>query len=102
MIVNSEQEKKQKEPDLRALLDAARLDVDLDVHVPATTNYFKVISEESKDAELALIGMRPPMKDEPDEDYSVYYEGMLFSADELPQAVLVMAAEDIEFNEIFM
>lgn len=102
VIATSDSEKQQKEVYLKNLLDAARLDVELDIHVPETTNYFKVISEKSRDAALTLIGMRPPMKDEPDEDYSVYYEGLLFSTEELSHAVLVMAAEEIEFDEIFV
>ena len=102
VIIDSEDEINEKKEHLEDLLISARLDVELVIHLPETTNYFKLISMVAKESDLSLIGIRPPLFDEPDEDYAVYYEGMLYSTEDIPNAVLVMAGEEIAFNMIFV
>lgn len=55
----------------------------------------------SQEADLVFLGMRPPEPDESPQEYAVYYEGLIKCTKKFPPSALVLAAENIEFNEIF-
>ena len=62
---------------------------------------FKTIEDNTHDANLVFIGMRPPDEGESIEDYSRYYTDLLDKTAHFPTTIMVLAAEDIEFNRIF-
>ena len=48
------------------------------------------------------MGMKPPDEDEKAEEYAGYYENLLRRTEGLPSSLLVLAAEDIKFSDIFI
>ncbi len=63
---------------------------------------FHTIRAHSSDASLLFIGMRPPEEEESVDDYCRYYQSILARTQEMPLTAIVVVAEDIKFNEIFV
>ena len=57
----------------------------------------EILKESSEGADLVFLGMKEP---EPGGDYVRYYEGLLARTEGLPTTAFVLAAEDLEFEEI--
>lgn len=60
------------------------------------------IRERSMDADLVFIGLRPPEDDEPPEVYARYFDDLMEKTAGYPLLAIVLAAEDIKFQEIFV
>ena len=87
---------------LRAFLADARVPAEVSV-LPAPSGCAAVaaIRAASADADLVLFGLRPPAPDETDEDYGAYLLACRRAADELPLALYALAAEGIDFRDVF-
>lgn len=59
------------------------------------------IRETSQDADLVFIGMRPPAEDETLESYAGYYRELIERTERFPMLAMVLAAEEIRFQDIF-
>jgi amino acid transporter len=55
----------------------------------------------SSNAEIVLLGMRPPAEDESAEDYAAYFRDLESQLPELPLLIQALAAEDLPFIELF-
>ena len=57
---------------------------------------------EFADADLVFIGMRPPDDDETVDSYAEYYRGLIERTEGFPMLAIVLAAEKIKFQDIFI
>ncbi len=55
----------------------------------------------SKDANLVVIGLRPPYAEETPEEYGVYYMELLEKTKSLRNVLYVLSGEDLDFEKIF-
>jgi hypothetical protein len=62
---------------------------------------FDIIREASQAASLVFIGVREPATEETPEAYSEYYRLLLDRTENFPPTAMVLAAEDIKFQQIF-
>ena len=60
-----------------------------------------VIAEESVDARYTFIGLRPPREQETPESYADYFRQMREGTALLPSAVFTLAAEGVDFKQIY-
>jgi len=51
---------------------------------------------------LVFIGLRPPEENESPEEYTEYYRNLLLKSAELPRLAIVLASEEIQFDNIFL
>ena len=104
-IVVSEEEKESAQKSLRHFLADGRLDIGLEVLVhenwKSRSKLKEAIVNSSHEADLVFMGMRPPSPGESTDDYAQYYKGMMNMVMGLPTVILVVAAEKIDFANIF-
>lgn len=62
---------------------------------------FEIIQEKSEGADLVFLGMKSPEAEESLESYKIYYEGLIKKTENMPQTAFILAAEKIDFKEIF-
>jgi amino acid transporter len=90
--------------DINGFLKEARLIAEPEVtihpydHSPLPT----AIREASRDVDLVFIGMRPPDEDETVESYTAYYRILMERTEDFPMLAIVLAAEEIKFQDIFV
>jgi amino acid transporter len=100
-IVNDDAEGGHALRRLDSLIDRGRIEATPGVVLREGRTPFDVIREASEDADLTLIGLRPPEPDETAEDYAAYYTSLLEMTDAHGATAYVLAAEDIDFLRIF-
>jgi len=101
-IVSSQDEQSVALNRLQSLISRGRLNAEPDVLVSVgAMDAFHMITSASREADLVLLGIRPPDPEETFEDYSAYYADLLTRSEGLPVTALVLAAEDIDFQRIF-
>ena len=100
-IVNAEPEKEHALNRLRALIVRGRINAEPGVVLRGDRSPFAVIQEASAKADLTLVGLRPPDRDETVADYAAYYTRLLEQTAEFGSTAYVLAAEDIDFVRIF-
>jgi hypothetical protein len=85
---------------IEGFLERGRLDAEADVLLKNAA-IPEMIRECSADASIVFMGLKPPTREESDEEYSRYYADILARTEDLPPTALVLAAEKIEFHRIF-
>ena len=102
-LVRKEEEKKEIDSLLGRLLDGGRIAAQKEVLLLGEgRSPFDIITETSKDASLVFIGLRPPEENESPEEYTEYYRNLLLKSAELPRLAIVLASEEIQFDNIFL
>lgn len=104
MIVTTEEDRESALAQLNAYVEEARIGSSTHTEVlllPAGQPVFTAIRESSRDADLVVLGMRPPDEGEGLAAYSLYYADLLKHTHDLPPTALVMSAEEIQFHDIF-
>jgi hypothetical protein len=103
-VVKDEDESEKVHGDIDGFLKEARV-----IAEPSIITYpysdsplSSAIRESSADADLVFIGMRPPDEDETVESYSEYYRGLMERTEDFPMLAIVLAAEEIKFQDIFV
>lgn len=87
---------------LREFVARSRLEVTPEVVLlDPSDNVFHQITEESKNADLVFLGLKSPDPEETPEQYAHYYSGLLAKTSGLPTTLIVLAAEEVKFGEIF-
>ncbi|MBQ3811752.1 MAG: hypothetical protein II839_13160, partial [Kiritimatiellae bacterium] len=101
-VAEPDEDPARAEETLRAFLDDARVRAEVSV-LPAPQGLAAVaaIRAASADADLALFGLRPPADGESDADYGAYLLACRRAAEGLPLAVYALAAEGIDFRDVF-
>lgn len=100
-LVDADEERQEAAARLALFLSDARISADSEVVVRGAEQGFEVIQRSSLDADLVILGMRPPADDESAEAYSAYYEQLLRQTEALPGTALVLASEHVDFRRIF-
>ena len=102
-IVRSEQEREKTADHLRRFLTEGRIPAEARVLVETEHENLipTTIKRFSAGADLVFVGMRPPEEGETPEEYAAYYQTLMKSTQDFPDLVLVLAAEGIEFKDIF-
>lgn len=103
-LVNSEQEAQGAKKHLEEFIKNSRINAKVDVILNQDNqeNRFKIISENSKQADLVFLGLKEPEDLELDRDYLKYYQELLTKIQDMPKTCLVLASEEINFDEIFV
>ena len=96
MVVKSEQGAQGAKRNLDAIVDSVRTGAQTEVIVSNGRSFNTILQENSGDADLILLGMKAPEG----EDYVAYYETLQERAEGLPMTAFVLAAENLEFEEI--
>ncbi len=96
MVVGSEKGVEGAKRNLDAVVDSVRTGAKTDVILSGGRSFDNILRESSANADLVFLGMRAPEGD----DYVPYYESLQERADKLPTTVFVLAAENLEFEEI--
>ncbi len=102
-IVSSEESREAIAAYLENFLSHSRLHATVEVLVePTEQDYLTTtIQKYSEESDLVFLGMRPPGPEETAADYAAYFEHLLGCLQNFPPLVLVLAAEGLDFKEIF-
>jgi hypothetical protein len=101
-VVSSEEQSIHAQKYLVEYLESSRLDVGNKVLVnPDVERVFEVIQQESESADLVFLGLRPPLENESNEEYSAYYQRILNKTKSMQRTAFVIASEKMQFNKIF-
>ncbi len=101
-IAMDKDQKKTVKAKIDNFLERSRLDATPQV-VMATegVDVFTTIAEQSKNADLVFLGIRPPAPNESADEYTSYYANLVKKTKDIPCLVKTLAAEEIEFQRIF-
>lgn len=101
-IVQSADEKDIAVQLLTEFIAKGRLNVQVDVIVNEDgENVFELIKKTSSSAQLVFIGMKPPEEQDTLEVYTEYYRSIIEKTEGFPQTAITIAADDINFGNIF-
>jgi len=101
-IINEPEKESEVKNWLEDFIKKQRLKAEADIIVNAENkDVFTLMKENTHDANLVFIGMRPPEENETDEAYSEYYAHLLEKTKQFPATVMVLASEDIDFSKMF-
>lgn len=87
--------------ELAEFLESVRVKAQTRVIDSHGRTFTEVIAENSADAALTFIGLRPPRSDEPARSYADYFSLLRGGLSKVPSPVFVLAAEDVDFRRIF-
>jgi hypothetical protein len=95
------------EPDVKARINKTvskmRLNAQIVIHENREKkSHFDIITSVSADADFVLLGLHPPKDTTDTESYQRYFESLIDKISPLPATGLVMAREDIEFDQLFI
>ena len=101
-IVQSSSEKEIATNLLSNFVAKGRVNVNVDVIVNEEKEaVFDLIKRQSMEAQLVFIGMRPPEEGDTVDTYSQYYHSLIEKTEGFPQTAIVIAADNIDFANIF-
>lgn len=100
-IVDTEEERAEHIKQVNNFLGEANIDARVEVYLKDDRCPHDIIREESQHSSIVFLGMRIPDDDESVDDYSAYYSQLMTNTDGLPTTVLVLASEQINFNNIY-
>lgn len=103
-IAKDDEDSKTIHNDIDGFLKEARLiaEPDVTIYPYSDSPLPTAIRESSHDADLVFIGMRPPDENETVESYSAYYRELMQRTEGFPMLAIVLAAEEIKFQDIFV
>lgn len=84
-----------------AFIESVRVNARAEVIVRSLDDTFENIRKLSEGADLVMLGMRAPFKDESEEEYCRYYEDILRNTNGMPPTALVLAAGEMDHYAIF-
>ena len=88
------------EANLSALIGGFRTGATAEVLVAQGRSFATILRDSSAGADLVLLGMRAPTKDDAAEGYAAYYQTLVAKTEGLPTTAFVLAAEELEFSEL--
>jgi CheY-like chemotaxis protein len=97
MMVPNEVAAKDARENLSVILKKLRTGAKSEVIVSNGREFYDVLHESSKDADLLFMGMA-----DPDENFVEYYEKIQKQLSGLPTTVMVLAGEEISYGEVLM
>jgi amino acid transporter len=100
-IIFDENEREQTEMKLNSFIKNSRLQMKGKVILSESSDVFVTLRDSSEDADLVFLGIRPPGHDETEIQYSRYYAELLEKTKDFPMIVKTLAAENVNFQQIF-
>jgi amino acid transporter len=100
-VIFSEQDLLGTEKGLRAFVKQGRIDAEVEVILGESSDIFDVIKQNSRNTDIAFLGLRPPSNEETTEEYSQYLRNIFEKTREMPPTAYVLSSEAIEFQRIF-
>ena len=100
MIVHN-RTREEAESELAKYLKGARIEAETRVLESEGRPFADIIRENSADAKMSFVGLRPPRADEPAPSYSDYFALLRDALAGVPQTIFVLAAEGIDFRRMF-
>lgn len=97
MVVDSEEAAEDAQQNISRIVDRIRTGAKTEVIFSKGRSFNEILHESSKDADLVFMGMA-----EPDENFAEYYKNLQSRLDDLPTTILVLAVEDISFDEVLL
>ena len=97
----SEEQRKGIHNSLSNLFDQSRVDAKIDIVLGEEEGKLEQIGKYSAQADLVIIGMRPPRENEELTEYAGYYEYLLEETESFPSLIMLLAGEEVEFKDIF-
>jgi len=85
---------------LHQIVESNRLDAEIDVLIKDDRAVYDIIREASADASVTYVGIRHPLDGEERQSYQAYLDQLLQGTQGFPAALLVLAAEDINFSRV--
>ena len=95
MVVPSEEAAKKAEANLSDMLTRMRVGFKFHILVSGGESFWNILNRESADSDLVMMGLAMP-----EEDFKGYYSRLKERTRDLPTKVFVLAAQDIEFEEV--
>ena len=89
------------EESMTEFLKDARVRAETRILVSDGRPFTDTIREESADAAISFVGLRPLEPEESAEDYARYFRGLRASLSGVSPIAFVLAAEDVDFRRIF-
>ncbi len=99
MVVPTDAAAEDAHANISRLVEETRTGASVDVVVANGRPFDEILRENSRDADLVLLGMAAP---ENEDDFVAYYERLRIRARGLPSTVFVLAAEGIAFREVLL
>jgi amino acid transporter len=99
-IVSSEGEQGAAKERLDNFIEEQRIPAETEVLIKHQSSFYDIIRQVSANAGLVFMGMRPPKKDETDDEYGSYYGTLMEASSQMPPLAFVLAAENIEFRKV--
>ena len=100
-LVNSETAREQRHKYFVDLFSKSRLSLSYKVYVGSDEEKFKLMNHFSTDADLTFIGLPSPKMDQKPSDYREVYSQYIKNLKNLKKAAFIVAAEPVNFQEIF-
>jgi len=97
MIVSNRKAAADATPNLEEIVEESRTDARSDVIVSDGRSFPEILRSESGGADVVFLGLA-----DPGDDFSAYYEELLERTSGLPSTIFVLAAEDVEFEEVIV
>lgn len=97
MLIRNEKAAQGTSENLSMLLKEMRVDHNEKVIHDADRNFYEVLEENSKGADLVMLGMAIPAQIR---DYQDYYESLSRKTKNLPSTLFVLASQEVAFKEV--
>ncbi len=97
MVVKSEKAAAEARRNIRELIDKLRIQCSINLVVQNDRSFYEILPKASRAADLVIMGLA-----EPGENFASYYADFKVHTSGLPTTLFVLAAQDIEFDEILL
>lgn len=95
MVVSTEEAAGKAKENLSALLSRMRIGFQYQILIAGGESFWDILNRESAASDMVMMGLAPP-----DGDFIPYYSKLKEQTRHLPTKVFVLAAQDIEFEEV--
>jgi len=97
MVVKSDKAADEARKNITELIDKLRIKCRINLIVQNDRSFYDILSKASDSADLVIMGLA-----EPQENFAAYYADFKIHTTGLPVTMFVLAAQDIEFEEILL
>jgi len=101
-IYSADDDQKDIELGLLTFVEKGKLNVSVETVLSEEQNLFSTIEKVSRDADFIFMGLRPPLPDEPAEQYGEYLRNIFQSTKRIPSVAYVMASEGLDFKKMYL
>jgi amino acid transporter len=100
-IIFSEDDRANTQKGLLKFVDEVRLEAEVEVILGNVSDIFETIRDHSQNADFVFVGLRPPTPEETNEEYGLYFKGIIRKTYGMPPVAYVLSSEAVDFQKIF-